>query len=111
MERGSVSRESRLGSPCMTSACASMPHLPAKASSSALAVRIGVEEREQDVLRPSSVSIEVRRASWDQLWRILLRPPNEDVEQQESQPDSESADTNEASAHATSRREVKMPVA
>jgi hypothetical protein len=89
-----------------------MPHLPAKASSSALAVRTGVEGREQDVLRPSSVPIEVRRASWDRLWQILLRDlPNEDVGQQESEPSSQPAETNEAPAHATSGKEVAPVIA
>jgi hypothetical protein len=89
-----------------------MPHFRAKASSSALAVRTGVAESEQDVLRPSSASIEVRRASWDRLWRILLRePPNDDVEQQESQPDSEPEETNDADVHAAAGKEMAMPVA
>jgi hypothetical protein len=89
-----------------------MPHLPAKASSSALAVRTGVEGREQDVLRPSSVPIEVRRACWDRLWQILLRDlPNEDVEQQESEPSSEPAETNEAAPSVTSGKEVATVVA
>ena len=103
----------------MTVACARLSPCRTEASSSAAgsrcqlmrspgcspygAVRIGVEGRGRGVLRPSSVSLEVRRASWDRLWQILLRElPNDDVEQQESEPSSESAETNDGAAPGAS---------
>jgi hypothetical protein len=96
----------------MTPACVSTSHLLAKSSSSALAARTGGEERERDVLRPDSVSIEVRRACWDRLWQILLRDlPNDDVEQRESEPSNELAETNEAAPRASSGKEVATGIA
>ncbi len=74
-----------------------------------VAGRTGVEGRGRGVLRPSSVSIEARRACWDQLWQILLREPsNDEMEQQGSEPSSEFAETNDAAAHAASGEEVVM---
>jgi hypothetical protein len=73
------------------------------------AVRIGVAERGQGVLRPSSVSIDVRQACWDRLWQILLREPaNDDVEQQRSESSSEATETNAAAARVALSKEVAM---
>ena len=61
------------------------------------------------MLRPSSESLEVRRACWDQLWRLLLREPaNDPMEQRGSEPSSESAETNDAAARAALGKEVAM---
>jgi len=61
------------------------------------------------VLRPSSVSIEVRQACWDRLWQILLREPsNDEMEQQGSEASSESAKTNHAAARAALGKEVAI---
>jgi hypothetical protein len=59
---------------------------------------------------PSVLPLEARQAAWTRLWQILLREPsNDDVEQQESEPSSEFAETNDAAARAASGREVAMP--
>ena len=61
---------------------------------------------------PSSTTlpIEARQAAWSRLWQILLREPSsEDVEQQQSEPKSESAESNDA-VRASSGKEA-MPVA
>ena len=61
--------------------------------------------------QPSSASIEARRASWNRLWRILLRePPNDDMEPQTPQPDCEPAEPNGAGARAASGKEGTMPI-
>jgi hypothetical protein len=67
--------------------------------------------RRRDLPRPSSASIEVRRASWERLWRILLREPsNDDVEQQKAEPSREPAETNRAGARAASGKEGTMAI-
>ena len=59
-----------------------------------------------------ALPLEARRAAWSRLWQILLREPlNEDVEQQESEPSSEPAETNEAAPRVTSGKEVTTVVA
>jgi hypothetical protein len=61
--------------------------------------------------QPNAASIEARRASWDRLWRILLRePPNDDVEQQKSQPSREPAEPNGTGTRAVSGKERAMPI-
>lgn len=60
---------------------------------------------------PSAPPPEARQAAWTRLWQILLREPiNDDVEQLQSEPNSESAGANEASAPASSEKEA-IPVA
>jgi hypothetical protein len=68
-------------------------------------------EARRDEPRSSSASVEVRRACWNQLWRILLREPaNDDAEQQKSEPNREPAETNGAGARAASGKEGTMPI-
>jgi hypothetical protein len=70
-------------------------------------MRTGVEEMERGVVRPNSVSIEVRRASWDRLWQILLQePPSDDAEQLVSQSDKGPEQTNDAAPGAAAGKEV-----
>jgi hypothetical protein len=60
---------------------------------------------------PSALALEARQAAWSRLWQVLLREPSsDDVEQQESVPSSESSETNDAAARASSGKEA-MPVA
>jgi hypothetical protein len=60
---------------------------------------------------PSVLPLEARRAAWSRLWQVLLREPSsDDTEQQEAEPHSESAETNDAPARASSGKEA-MPVA
>ena len=61
---------------------------------------------------PSSTTlpIEARQAAWSRLWQILLCEPSSDaVEQQESEPKSESTESDDA-ARASAGKEV-TPVA
>jgi hypothetical protein len=59
----------------------------------------------------SQLPLEARRAAWTRLWRILLRElPNDDVEQQKSQPSREPAETNGTGTRAVSGKEGTMPI-
>jgi hypothetical protein len=57
-----------------------------------------------------TLPIEARQAAWSRLWQILLREPSSDaVEQQKSEPKSESAESND-DARTSSGKEA-TPVA
>jgi hypothetical protein len=60
---------------------------------------------------PSVLPLEARRAAWSRLWQVLLRePPNDVMEQHESEPNSERAETNEAAPRAELGKEVTTPI-
>jgi hypothetical protein len=55
------------------------------------------------------VPLEVRQTCWDRLWQILLREPaNDAVEQQGTEPSSESVEINDAAARPASGKGVVM---
>ena len=58
---------------------------------------------------PSVLPLEARRAAWSRLWQVLLsEPPNDLMEQQGSEPSSESAGTSDAAARAASGEGAAM---